>query len=421
MEAPGSGEQQGGRSRRHRRSLSCPTSLESLCEQALSLETTPCSVLQLNSLEDDVAVALRRTLHETQREILRAVEAGVLSSGSGSGGGGGRAASGGRRTTSDSGGAASDVEERQRSGGAASGSAATDAHQQDECLLDEAELEGLSAKERELAIKRARNREAARRSRERKVERIVGLQAEVDALRNNNFVLLKCIEEVAQKALAARAEQKQLRDKLSQVQSQAAAPQPAAAVPASAACTPPAAQRAAALERDLRQMEAASPTRLLLPHWPGSGDVAAPAASAPAAMLYHPRPHLPTSAELRRQLQEAVAGGLGGSLGGGSGGSSGHNSAGSSGEKKAADREHHLHPSPQRVHGALLEPAAAAAILQQQVQPHAALLQLRQEGQGLLRSCSAPGGLLAGTAAGLSVVEGAGPPPTIDWFRGVAA
>lgn len=100
MEAPGSGEQQGGGRRRHyRRSLSCPTSLESLCEQALSLETTPCSVLQLNSLDDEVAVALRRTLHETQREILRAVEAGVLARG-----GGGGTASGGRRTTSDSGG-----------------------------------------------------------------------------------------------------------------------------------------------------------------------------------------------------------------------------------------------------------------------------------------------------------------------------
>lgn len=32
-----------------------------------------------------------------------------------------------------------------------------------QCLVDEAELAGLSAKERELAIKRAKNREAARR------------------------------------------------------------------------------------------------------------------------------------------------------------------------------------------------------------------------------------------------------------------
>lgn len=32
-----------------------------------------------------------------------------------------------------------------------------------QCLVDEAELTGLSARERELAIKRAKNREAARR------------------------------------------------------------------------------------------------------------------------------------------------------------------------------------------------------------------------------------------------------------------
>lgn len=32
-----------------------------------------------------------------------------------------------------------------------------------QCMVDEAELAGLSAKERELAIKRAKNREAARR------------------------------------------------------------------------------------------------------------------------------------------------------------------------------------------------------------------------------------------------------------------
>ncbi len=50
-----------------------------------------------------------------------------------------------------------------------------------------------------------------RRSRERKAERISGLQGEVDRLRANNFVLLKCVEEVAHKALAARGEQRRLR------------------------------------------------------------------------------------------------------------------------------------------------------------------------------------------------------------------
>lgn len=98
MEGLGSGGE-GGARRRHRRSLSCPTSLESLCEHALSLETTPCSVLQLHALDDEVAAGLRRTLHETQQEILAAVEAGVLARG-----GGAAVAAGGRRTTSDSGG-----------------------------------------------------------------------------------------------------------------------------------------------------------------------------------------------------------------------------------------------------------------------------------------------------------------------------
>jgi hypothetical protein len=49
------------------------------------------------------------------------------------------------------------------------------------------------------------------RSRERKSGRISGLQQEVDALRGNNFVLAKCVEEVAAKALRAREEQRQLR------------------------------------------------------------------------------------------------------------------------------------------------------------------------------------------------------------------
>lgn len=160
--------------------------------------------------------------------------------------------------------------------------------------------------------------------------------------------------------------------------------------------------------------EAASPTHLLLPHWPDGGG-AAPAAAG--AALHHPRPCLPTSAELRRQLQEAVAGDLGG--GGGSAGSSGNNSAGSSGEKRAADREHHLHPSPQRLHSSL--GPGADELVQPHLRAHAAVLQLRHEGPGLLRTCSAPGGLLAGAAAGVGMAEGGGAAPPLDWFRGVAA
>jgi hypothetical protein len=48
------------------------------------------------------------------------------------------------------------------------------------------------------------------RSRERKVERISSLQADVDRLRCNNFVLLKCVEEVATRALTARADRARL-------------------------------------------------------------------------------------------------------------------------------------------------------------------------------------------------------------------
>ena len=164
--------------------------------------------------------------------------------------------------------------------------------------------------------------------------------------------------------------------------------------------------------------EAASPTHLLLPHWPGGGGGGGAPPAATAA-LHQPRPHLPTSAELRRQLQDAVAGGLGSCGAGGSSGSSGNNSAGSSGEKKAADREHHLHPSPQRLHSSM-DPGLDAFV-QPQLRPHAAVLQLRHEGPGLLRSCSAPGGLLAGAAAGVGMAEGGAAAPPLDWFRGVAA
>lgn len=54
-------------------------------------------------------------------------------------------------------------------------------------------------------------RRRPRRSRERKAGRITGLQSEVERLRASNFVLLKCVEEVAHKALAARGEQRRLR------------------------------------------------------------------------------------------------------------------------------------------------------------------------------------------------------------------
>ena len=96
----------------------------------------------------------------------------------------------------------------------------------------------------------------------------------------------------------------------------ALAPVPLAAGASGAACTPPPAKRAAALERELLLMEAAprSPTQLLLPLWPDHTAEGEEEALAALAARDPPRP-LPTSAELRRQLREAVAGGSGGAGG----------------------------------------------------------------------------------------------------------
>lgn len=155
-----------------RRAASAP-SLESLAQTALRLETTPCSVAELHALDDEVAHVLRRTLADTQRELLAAVEAGVLRGGSGGGGG--------RQYTSDSQEGGSEGEDgasgqgsgRRRSGGSerqrsssadggpsTAGGSGVAADVEQELEL---ELAGLSARDREAAIKRARNREAARR------------------------------------------------------------------------------------------------------------------------------------------------------------------------------------------------------------------------------------------------------------------
>lgn len=42
------------------------------------------------------------------------------------------------------------------------------------------------------------------------MERVTSLQADIDRLRSDNFVLLKCVEEVATRALAARSERARL-------------------------------------------------------------------------------------------------------------------------------------------------------------------------------------------------------------------
>lgn len=204
------------------------------------------------------------------------------------------------------------------------------------------------------------------------------------------------------------------------------------------ACTPPAAMRAAALERQLLEMEAgpASPTQLLLPPWPEQAGVEAPRASAPL------QPRL-TSAELRRELRRAVAGeqggpGAGSCVGTAAGGEAAAAAAaaaqtaapagavraslvgGPAWPSSAADLHHLLHPSPMAashtwrsqprqqhgVHQQLARaplqgpPLAGAAAV---TACSATLLASRDEGPAdgpsLLRTCSDPGDLLAAFAA----------------------
>lgn len=94
-----------------------------------------------------------------------------------------------------------------------------------------------------------------------------------------------------------------------------------------------------------------------------------------------------------------------------------------------AEHHHHLHPSPS---AAGLAPQLAPQPLPEALQPqlqHQSVLTLKQHGQGLGRSCSAPGGLLTSAAAGVGMgladagsacaPDGA-PPPQQPWFRGVA-
>lgn len=220
----GSARSSGGRSGRLRRSASAPellaeASLESLTDQALALAGTPCSVLPADALADDpTAASLRQTLEAAQREILAAVQAGVLDRGTPDAGqvrgGGGcswgatstrpaitprhvpaalqrarcrphcfdhltpvwstpQAVSGEQQHPQHPQQGVSDADAMARLQQAApapgrgsadrAAAAAAGPMPADDELLDEAELAGLSAREREAAIKRAKNREAARR------------------------------------------------------------------------------------------------------------------------------------------------------------------------------------------------------------------------------------------------------------------
>ena len=60
-------------------------------------------------------------------------------------------------------------------------------------------------------VRRAKNREAARQSRLRKVLRIEALQRTVADLQAENELLLQCVQEISVKASAAQAEQRLLR------------------------------------------------------------------------------------------------------------------------------------------------------------------------------------------------------------------
>lgn len=62
--------------------------------------------------------------------------------------------------------------------------------------------------------RRARNREAARRSRQRKSERINQLYKDIRSLQQENVVLLKCLEQVTCKAIACKAAQVDMRQEL---------------------------------------------------------------------------------------------------------------------------------------------------------------------------------------------------------------
>lgn len=62
--------------------------------------------------------------------------------------------------------------------------------------------------------RRARNREAARRSRQRKNERINQLCKEIKTLQQENVVLLKCIEDFTKKAINSKEQQLQMKEQL---------------------------------------------------------------------------------------------------------------------------------------------------------------------------------------------------------------
>eukprot|EP00884_Botryococcus_braunii_P003141 jgi/Botrbrau1/12828/Bobra.20_1s0018.1 len=71
--------------------------------------------------------------------------------------------------------------------------------QQPEPIPDEA-LELLTEEEREIALRRAKNREAARKSRERRLQKIERLQSDVASLEHKNTLLINAVKEASERA-----------------------------------------------------------------------------------------------------------------------------------------------------------------------------------------------------------------------------
>jgi len=67
------------------------------------------------------------------------------------------------------------------------------------------------SKEIFVCSRRAKNREAARKSRERKTQRLDTLTESVHSLKMENELLTKCIKEISQQAATAEAETQLLR------------------------------------------------------------------------------------------------------------------------------------------------------------------------------------------------------------------
>jgi hypothetical protein len=82
-----------------------------------------------------------------------------------------------------------------------------------------------------IQCRRAKNREAARRSRRRKSERLHQLSKDVKTLQQENLLLLKCIEEFAQKAIACKEEQLTMQKELEAFANQAELKTPQARLP----------------------------------------------------------------------------------------------------------------------------------------------------------------------------------------------